>query len=99
MIKTIDDLKKLSKKAVGIVVSKLGLKSKLILAKESIGKDYKFLNFNPERVLLKVENNKKAKLAKPKLAVKESAEEKQVEKPAKPTVKPAKPKKELKGEE
>jgi large subunit ribosomal protein L32e len=98
-IRTVDDLKKLGEKAVGIVASKLGLKKRLIIAKQALGKNYKFLNFNPERVMQKVQDNKKAKKEKPKAQSAEAPAEKQAEKPTKPMAKPKKPKGKKEGEE
>ena len=94
MIKTVDDLKKLNEKTVGIVTAKLGLKKRLLIAKQALGKKLKFLNFIPERIIKKVEDKKLAKKAKPKLEIKEKVDEKVIQKPAKPTAKPSKPKKE-----
>lgn len=94
MIKNVDDLKKLSDKTVGVVTAKLGLKKRLSIAKAALGKKLKFLNFFPERIIKKVEDNKLAKKAKPKLEIKEKVDEKIAEKPAKPIAKPEKPKKE-----
>ncbi|MFA5302959.1 MAG: eL32 family ribosomal protein [Candidatus Nanoarchaeia archaeon] len=96
LIRTINDLKKLSEKTVGIVAAKLGLKKRLMIANQAIGKKYKFLNFNPEKIIQKVEDNKKAKKPKPKLELKETAEQKPAEKPSKPIIKPQKPKNEEK---
>ncbi|MFA5333341.1 MAG: eL32 family ribosomal protein [Candidatus Nanoarchaeia archaeon] len=96
LIRTIEDLKKLSEKTVGIVAAKLGLKKRLLIAKQALGKKYKFLNFNPEKIIKKVEDNKNSKKPKPKIELKETAEQKPAEKPAKPTIKPQKPKKEEK---
>jgi len=93
-IRTAEDLKKLSEKSVGVVASKLGLKSKMIIAEKALGKGYKFLNFNPERIIKKVKEMLSSKKAKPKIEAKEKAETKQAEKPEKPIAKPEKPKKE-----
>jgi large subunit ribosomal protein L32e len=94
MIKTVDDLKKLNEKSVGIVTAKLGLKKRLLIAKSALGKKLKFLNFIPERIIKKVENKKNAKKIKPKLKIKEVSTEKVTKKPTKPIAKPVKPKKE-----
>jgi len=101
MVRVVSDLKKLTDKTVGILASGLGLKKKSLIAKEAVGKKYKFLNFNPEKVMEKVKNKLSAKKEKPKVAEqKVEVSVKQAEKPAKPVKeeKPNKPKKAAMGE-
>jgi large subunit ribosomal protein L32e len=90
-IKTIDDLKNLSDKTVGVVASKLGLKKKLLIAQKSLGKNYKFLNFNPEKIIKKAKDMLDKKKEKPKAEIKEAVLEKSAAKPVKPMAKPVKP--------
>ncbi len=92
-ISTIEDLKKLGENAIGIVSKKLGLKKKLEIAKKAVGK-YKFQNFNPEKIINKVNEMLSKKKEKPKMKVQAEPAAKEaaaLEKPKKEAAK--KPKK------
>ncbi|MDD2678718.1 MAG: eL32 family ribosomal protein [Candidatus Nanoarchaeia archaeon] len=61
IIRIAKDLEKLSEKTVGVIASGLGLKKKSLIAQKAIGKKHKFLNFNPERIIKKIESMKDSK--------------------------------------
>ncbi len=96
MLYSVDDLKLLDNTKIGVVSSKLGLKKKAEIAKAAKGKGYNFMNFDPDKILAKVEEKlriAKEKKEKQKKAEKEAVEEKIKEKPKKSA--PSKPKKEV----
>ncbi len=95
MLYSVDDLKLLDNTKVGVVSAKLGLKKKAEIARVAKGKGYNFMNFDPDKILAKVEERlKQAKEKKEKQKkVEEKAEEKVKEKPKKESTAPSKPKK------
>lgn len=103
-INKIDDLKTLNEKSVGVVSAKLGLRSRLEIAKACSGKNYAFLNFSPEKIVKLLETKKaeakKKKIEKEKEAKEEKTvkEEKKEEAKEEKAVKPVKPAKPVKGE-